>query len=97
MFNNRKLISTNPSDAGIRPKYHLKRTNVYEKQRITLRDMADFRNIRQMGCASKRYNSFDYKLTTITEDYKNFSICYTDMRRVSKKEGALIILYAIMA
>ncbi|MEZ2443564.1 DUF6770 family protein [Chitinophaga sp. RCC_12] len=93
MFNNTKLISTNLVMLEFDGKYHLKRTNVYEKQRITLRDMADFRNIHKMGYASKRYNSFDYKLTTITEDYKNFSICYTDMRRVSKKErGAYHII-----
>ncbi|HEY9258408.1 DUF6770 family protein [Chitinophaga sp.] len=67
-------------------KYHLKRSNVYEKEKHLLSVMPDWRNIHTQGYVWKKYGRFDYRFTSVSEDFKNFAICYEDTRKVSKKE-----------
>jgi hypothetical protein len=67
-------------------KHHLKRSNVYDKKDHPLANEVDWRNIHTQGYAWKKRNRFDYQFTTVSEDFKNFSICYTDTRKISKTE-----------
>ena len=67
-------------------KYHLKRTNVYEKKDHALLYRMDFRKIYAQGYSAEKDGRFDYKFTTVSEDFKNFSICYRDTRKISKRE-----------
>jgi hypothetical protein len=67
-------------------KHHLRRTNVYDKKDHALAYATDVRNIHTQGAIAKKRYRFDYEFTTVSEDFKNFAICYRDTRKVSKTE-----------
>lgn len=74
-------------------KLKLKRDNIYDKGPRTISHFTDFHNIHRLGNLYGLLNMYDYMFTTVTEDRKNFSICYNDATRDGKHDlGAVRIL-----